>query len=282
MYGNDILVAPIYKPAQNGYSTRNVWLPEGTWWDVTEQKSIPGDRMFSARFTQDQFPVYYKAGSVIPLYTVNNSTRTVERTPSIIQLKVAPGADGTGRFYEDAGNNQDYRGDKWAETTFSQTYGTETTTLTISGRKGQFNGMPTTRTWNIYFLGTKPKAVYVNDKETTDYTYTATNNELVVRVTPEDLTQSIVIRVDREDTDTGTTMPDDMDWDSNGETVSVQMPETDQMGVLDVYDLSGKKVAEARATGTRSLSVSLTGMKPGTYVCRFTCGMNMITKKIKK
>ena len=92
MFGNDILVAPIYEPAQGGISTRNIWLPKGLWWDVTQNSLAQGDRTFRGEFTLDQFPVYYKAGSIIPFYPIQ---RTVVYNPSTITLYVVPGADGS-------------------------------------------------------------------------------------------------------------------------------------------------------------------------------------------
>jgi alpha-glucosidase (family GH31 glycosyl hydrolase) len=151
MFGNDMLVAPIYSPQENGRSCRMIWLPDDKWWDVTRSHLVNGKQAFYSSYTLDEFPVFYRAGSIIPFYPVR---RTVVGDPGEIILKVVPGANGTGRFYEDKGDNQDYKGDAWAMTTFTQNRTDSSVTLTIGGRQGSFEGMPTDRKWTVQFLGT--------------------------------------------------------------------------------------------------------------------------------
>ena len=150
MFGDHILVAPIYTPSTNGVSRRTVWLPEGLWWVVTQSELKRGNYTSEERFTTDEFPVYYKAGSVIPNYPTR---RTVQQTPDTIVLLVVPGADGEGRFYEDDGDNQAYQDGACANTRFRQTWTPTQTRLVIDPREGQFTGMPQERAWRIVFLG---------------------------------------------------------------------------------------------------------------------------------
>ncbi len=150
LFGRDILVAPIYTPSVEGVSTRKIWLPEGLWWDVTHRQLMQGDRTLTDRFTTDEFPYYYRAGSVIPQYPVQ---RTVQQTPDTLVLQVVPGANGEGRFYEDHGDNQDYSQSAYANTWFRQTYEEGHVTLQIEPRQGSFEGMPMERVWRVEMLG---------------------------------------------------------------------------------------------------------------------------------
>ena len=158
MFGGDMLVAPIYTPSTDGVSRRTVWLPEGRWWDVTQGELKQGPYTREEEFTTDEFPVYYRAGSVIPNYPTR---RTVQQTPDTIVLYVVPGADGEGRFYEDEGDSQAYREGACANTRFRQTWTPTQTRLVIEPREGQFAGMPQERAWRIVFLGLteEPKSV---------------------------------------------------------------------------------------------------------------------------
>lgn len=282
MYGNDMLVAPIYSPAENGYSTRNIWLPEGSWYDVTQSKLVPGSRLFSAKFTLDEFPVFYKGGSIIPLFNVTKATRTT-KTPAIIQLMVVPGADGEGNMYEDEGDNQNYLQGQFTNTHFTQQYSETQTVLTIEGRKGSFNGMSTIRTYKATFLGVgTPKMVTVNGETTTNYTYDSNTQTLTISVEPTSLAQSTTIKVEHEGVKSDSNMHEDLGWDEDGETIIAKMPQGGLLGTLTIYDMSGRQVGESRATDAQSLSVSLAGLKRGTYVCRFAYGNKVITKKINK
>ena len=198
MFGNDMLVAPIYTPQHDGLSGRMIWYPEGKWWDVTKSRLLTGDRAFYSTFTLDQFPVFYRAGSIIPFYPVR---RTVVNDPGEIILKVVPGADGTGKFYEDSGNNQDYKGNAWTMTTFSQSRSKSRVEFTIGGREGSFEGMPTERQWTVQFLGTPatfvPEGITVNGNpvDESNITYDEATKTLTVVVSTSDLSQPITINV---------------------------------------------------------------------------------------
>ena len=200
LFGNDMLVAPIYTPQQNGYSGRMVWLPgeNDKWWDVTRSRLMSGKQAFYSIYTLDEFPVFYRAGSIIPFYPVQ---RTVVNDPGEIILQVVPGANGTGRFYEDRGDNQDYKGDAWAMTTFTQSRTDGEVTLTIGGRKGSFEGMPTERKWTVQFLGIP--ASFIAEGITVDgnpiddsaVMYDAETGTLTITVSTTSLSEPITISV---------------------------------------------------------------------------------------
>ena len=198
MFGNDMLVAPIYTPQQEGKSVRRIWLPEGKWWDASYFRLMNGQQSFTCAFTLDQFPVYYRAGSVIPFYPVR---RTVVGDPGEIILKVVPGANGTGKFYEDKGEGQEYKGDAWTMTTFTQERTESSVSLTIGRREGSFEGMPMERKWTVEVLGTP--ASFIREGITVDgnpvdesaITYDADTKTLTVTVSTSDLSQPITINV---------------------------------------------------------------------------------------
>ena len=196
MFGNDMLVAPIYTPADDeGYSERSIWLPKGQWWDVTHNCLTEGGRIFRDRFTTDEFPLYYRPGSVIVNYPVQ---RTVQVTPSEIVLLVVPGADGKGRFYEDDGTNQEYQDDsKVANTYFTQTRTQGKTQLKIAARQGGYEGIPAERAWRVVFLGQEsvPETVTVNgvQADPSQLQFDEEKGELTVLLPSMPCSQDIVI-----------------------------------------------------------------------------------------
>lgn len=198
MFGGDMLVAPIYTPQREGKSMRKIWLPEGKWWDASYFRLMDGQQTFICAFTLDQFPVYYRAGSVIPFYPVR---RTVVNDPGEIILKVVPGGNGSGKFYEDKGEGQEYKGDAWTMTTFVQKRTESDVTLTIGGREGSFESMPTERKWTVEFLGTPASfiregiTVNGNPVEESDVAYDAETGTLTVTVSTSDLSAPITINV---------------------------------------------------------------------------------------
>lgn len=242
MFGNDMLVAPIYTPCSNGYAMRRIWLPEGYWFDVTENKLVTGESLFTGRFTQDQFPVYYKAGSIIPFFPVNNGTRTITNTPATVQLKVVPGANGKGRLYEDEGDNQNYLNNGFTNTLFTQEWSPTLATVIINGRTGSFSGMTNSRTYEVIFMGleTAPMAVTING-ETATGTYSASNKTFTVSVTPTDLAQDNVICIQTEDTCSEVSAPKDYE---SGQTAIEKTKESTSQSANQIYNLSGQRIRQ--------------------------------------
>ena len=196
MFGDDMLIAPIYTPSRNGISSRNIWLPEGQWWDVTANRLRQGGSVFRGSYTLDEFPVFYRPGSVIPFYPVQ---RSVVTNPQEIILKVVPGADGTGSFYEDSGDNQDYLTNGWARTSFSyQNLSASSRLLTIHPRQGNFQGMPATRTWSVQFLGIPqaPQGITVTGDVQYQHSYDAESEVLTVTIPVESLDKEVTVRLD--------------------------------------------------------------------------------------
>ena len=198
MFGNDMLVAPIYTPQQNGYSGRKIWFPQGKWWDVTHSRLISGGQAFYSSYTLDEFPVFYRAGSIIPFYPVR---RTVVGDPGEIILKVVPGSGGEGSLYEDKGEGQEYKENAWTMTNFVQNRTEDTVTLTIGRRQGSFDDMPTQRKWTVQFLGTPAtfirEGIRVNGNpvDDSDITYDEETHTLTVSVSTDNLSQPITISV---------------------------------------------------------------------------------------
>ena len=69
MIGDRMLVAPLFA----GEASRKVTLPEGTWHDFWTGAVIQS-KSFSVPASTEKIPVYVKAGSVLPLAMITNST----------------------------------------------------------------------------------------------------------------------------------------------------------------------------------------------------------------
>ena len=198
MFGDNILVAPLTTAGEGEYaeriSKRTTWLPQGTWFDVAKNQLVKGDVIYTDSYTLDEIPYYYKAGSVIVNYPYQ---RTVQTTPETIILKVTPGGDGTGSFYEDNGDDAQYA-DHYAMTTFSSVGTDSKATLSISAREGAFEEMPTVRTYQAEFLGAEGNAtsVTVNGNAVSDYSYDADKKVITVSIPVESFSQAMTVVVD--------------------------------------------------------------------------------------
>ena len=64
MFGDDLLVVPIYKDIKS----REVYLPKGEWrYFFDDTALIEGGRILEKEFPMDEFPVFIKEGTIIPM-----------------------------------------------------------------------------------------------------------------------------------------------------------------------------------------------------------------------
>jgi alpha-glucosidase (family GH31 glycosyl hydrolase) len=167
-FGDDLLVAPIVEPMHNGVSKLNVWLPPGNdWYEWNTGALLKGGQTVNRSFTLTEYPVYAKAGAVVPLYP---PVKNLNEQPQQLTVGIFPGADGETSIYEDQGNSKGYATAYATTKVISKHLAGRQQVVTILPRKGTYTGMPATRTYSLRLFGAEmPQAVWVNGKKL-DYT----------------------------------------------------------------------------------------------------------------
>ena len=148
MFGDNLLIAPITQPIAQGekYSQVDVWLPEGEWLELATGTMLQGGATFKRPFSIDEYPVYVKAGSLLPYFgKVNNLSGT--RQP--VTVRVFPGGD-SGEFtmYEDNGEDARYE-TEYATTPLSYQRSGNQLKVTIGARTGSYADMPAKRHFTV-------------------------------------------------------------------------------------------------------------------------------------
>ena len=148
MFGDNLLIAPITQPIAQGekYSQVDVWLPEGEWLELETGTMLQGGATFKRPFNIDEYPVYVKAGSLLPYFgKVNNLSGT--RQP--VTVRVFPGGD-SGEFvmYEDNGEDARYE-TEYATTPLSYVRSGNQLKVTIGARTGSYADMPAKRHFTV-------------------------------------------------------------------------------------------------------------------------------------
>lgn len=174
MFGDNILVAPIGAPMKNNESTLSVWLPKGnSWYEWNTGTMLKGGQTVERSFALDEYPMYVKAGSIIPMY---HDVKNLDRNPGQVTIGVFPGGDGTGILYEDAGNDKNYAAE-YATTKFESKWKGRTQQVIIYPRKGSYKGVSASRSYLLKLYGAEmPKRITVNGK-LIPYTYIANDKE---------------------------------------------------------------------------------------------------------
>ncbi|MDR6643633.1 hypothetical protein J2X57_002866 [Luteibacter sp. 1214] len=162
MFGDDLLVDPVTAAAgSDGFASQETWLPRGDWFDTTRGRSLHGERALAGRYRLDEVPVFARAGAIVPTNT--NTTVSVSHDTGARTLLVYPGGNQSATLYEDAGDDEAYRGTAFARTALATERTKQGVRLKIAARDGTYPGMPTSRTWSVAFV-----AVAMPSKVTVD------------------------------------------------------------------------------------------------------------------
>ncbi|GGG76100.1 hypothetical protein GCM10007415_04780 [Parapedobacter pyrenivorans] len=113
LWGRDMLIAPVYK---KGATQREVYLPEGEWYDWWTNKKETGKRTVSRTVDLATMPIYVRAGAIIPVDPIRQYATQEVAGPTTI--KVYHGADGAFTLYEDDGVTLDYEKGESTQTQF--------------------------------------------------------------------------------------------------------------------------------------------------------------------
>ncbi len=161
MFGASILVAPVLKSMYvskvdgketESYSEikkREVYLPEGCeWFDFWTGEKLKGGQKIQKSAPIDIAPLFVKSGSILPFGpAVQYST---EKKWDKLEIRVYRGADGKFTLYEDEFDNYNYEKSMFSTIDFG--WNEKENTLTIGDRKGKYQGMLTSRTFNIVLV----------------------------------------------------------------------------------------------------------------------------------
>ncbi len=194
MFGDNILVSPIASAAVDGYSTVKVWLPDGTWYEEATGTLLEGGKVYTRKFAMDEYPVYVKAGSILPYHGGNVSNLRSNAAPYC--LTVYPG-NGKNSFniYEDYGDDDNYS-NEYAFTKVESDKDDQYLIVKIDPRQGNYKDMPAKRDYEVKVLATlRPDKVMVDGKETA-FTYHPSDLSVSVAMPGLDLSKGHTVKFD--------------------------------------------------------------------------------------
>ncbi len=145
MFGKALHVAPVLAAAAD---TWPIYLPEadGGWFDVWTGEHRTGGRVHVIPSPIDRIPLHARAGSILPLAPVRQSTAgTIQDR---LDVYVFPGRDGSFELYEDDGLTLGYQRGECARITL--TWDDASNTLTLGDCRGSYPGMPGIRHLTIH------------------------------------------------------------------------------------------------------------------------------------
>ncbi|MEL7145765.1 MAG: DUF5110 domain-containing protein, partial [Bacteroidota bacterium] len=123
-----------------------VYLPNGTgWYDYWTNDYHKAGRTVSKEYPIDIFPLFVKAGSIIPF---GPQQQYVDEKPDApIELKIYTGEDAEFVLYEDEGENYNYEDGQY--NTIALKWSEKKQTLVIGESTGSFAGFNPEKTFNV-------------------------------------------------------------------------------------------------------------------------------------
>lgn len=146
LWGRDMLIAPVY---EKGAKFREVYLPEGNWYDWWNNEKHDGGKPVVREVELETMPIYVRAGSIIPVDPVRQYTGQAVDEPTT--LRIYPGNDGEFELYDDDGKSLQYQEEEYSLTRIA--WNDREQILTIEPGEGD----PSEREFEVELVGDAQK-----------------------------------------------------------------------------------------------------------------------------
>lgn len=159
-FGRNFFVAPITvrKNSVINRVMKKVFVPNGIWFDFLQGKKYNGNRTYNTFYRDEDYPVFVKAGSIIPM-NINNK----EEIPDTLELNIYPLDNGEYDLYEDDGYSNNYKRGLYMITNFRYIYNQDNYTFSIKRKDGK--NLLSKRNYILRFKNIKNiSEININDK----------------------------------------------------------------------------------------------------------------------
>ena len=201
-FGSSFMISPIIKPMDTDMNRtiQRFYIPDGVWYDFKTGKRFLGNNKYIGFYSIDDYPIFVKQGSIIPM-AGPNSFNSYEN-PKELEIHVFPGKSNTYQLYEDDGETNDYLKGMYCITEIDYNYRKSNYTLIIRPIEGDVNAIMTTRDYKIVFRNTKKSdhvVVYENDKVIENIETEVTETDFIVYIKEISTKSQLVINCYGED-----------------------------------------------------------------------------------
>lgn len=194
-FGTELLVSPITEPADKeiGMAKARTHLPEGVWYDFFTGHRYTGGRTINMWRTQEDMPVFAKAGAIVPLKDMEIYDNSIEN-PERMEICIYPGADGHFTLWEDQGDTLEDLDENWVSTELLWNWYSERKEFTVKAAEGNTAVIPEKRDWKLVFFHVTeaPVKVFVNGEEVQAETISE-NDQIIVKISGVPIDQDVQV-----------------------------------------------------------------------------------------
>lgn len=183
-FGSELLVKPITKKQDKVMNrcVEQIFLPKGTWYDFNTGKKFPGNKRYVAFYKDEDYPVFAKSGSIIPLAILPENLNDTN-PPKGLEIHVFPGRSNIYKLYEDDGVSNLFEEGYYIITAIDYNYLANNYTLIIRPIEGKAGIIPKSRNYKIRFRNTREAEdvkAYINGTEIPIESYVDDQDFIVV------------------------------------------------------------------------------------------------------
>lgn len=175
-FGSQLFVTPITK--KKDYIMNRVvhrfYIPDGIWYDFFTGKKFPGNHEYVSFYKDQHYPVFAKAGSIIPMAKNDNMNDTTP--PKNMEIHFFPGISNEYLLYEDDGLSDLYKKGFYLLSKIEYNYLPNNYTVIVRPIEGKSGIVPEYRDYRLVFRNTKQAndvIVYDNKEKIECKSYTS-------------------------------------------------------------------------------------------------------------
>lgn len=181
-FGSQLFISPIitHKDYVMNRTIQRFYIPEGVWYDFVTGKKFPGGRKYVSFFRDEDYPVFAKAGAIIPLSM--NIENNYIGVPKDLEIQIFPGRNNVYNLYEDDGESNLYLEGKYLITNIEYNYLPNNYTVIIRPVGGSKGVIHEKRNYKINFRNTKKSdnvVTYINNNKIENNCYISGNDFIV-------------------------------------------------------------------------------------------------------
>jgi alpha-glucosidase (family GH31 glycosyl hydrolase) len=186
-FGSELFIAPITtkKDTLMNRTVHRIFLPNGIWYDFKTGKKFVGGKRYVSFFKDEDYPVFAKKGTIIPLAILDNEDINNTNPPEKLEIHIFPGKSNTYKLYEDDGISSLYEDGEYLITDIDYNYQTNNFTAIIRPTEGKGGVVPSKRTYKVRFRNTRKAdevILYVGEDKQTEVKSYVDGNDFVVEV----------------------------------------------------------------------------------------------------
>lgn len=197
-FGTELFIAPITgkKDLLMNRTVHRIFLPNGIWYDFKTGKKYVGGKRYVSFFKDEDYPVFAKKGTIIPLSILDDNDINNTDAPEKLEIHIFPGKSSTYKLYEDDGISSLYKDGEYLITDIDYNYQVNNFTVIIRPTEGKGGIVPQKRFYKIRFRNTRKAdevIIYIGDAREEKVKSYIDGNDFIVEIEDAASTKQISI-----------------------------------------------------------------------------------------